>query len=172
VATLQESILGRLQKYNFEVEIDGVRAPQDDMNSILVMIFNGKFTGGGMIVDPFACMNDGLMDIVVLKDPKVQNLTGVADMLDKAKKKGGVHVYDRKIQLSRCKRIVMKFKGVEGRTYDPKNGGWGVQSIGIDGELLSYKDKITYEVCPDNVEYAFDSAKFYKDHEMLVWYTA
>ena len=84
MATLQESIHGRLQKYNFEVEIDGVRAPQDDMNSILVMIFNGKFTGGGMIVDPFACMNDGLMDIVVLKDPKVQNLTGVADMLDKA----------------------------------------------------------------------------------------
>ena len=55
----------------FTVEIDGVRvgsAGKENISSILVMLFNGKFTGGGMIVDPFACMNDGLVDITWLHD--------------------------------------------------------------------------------------------------------
>jgi hypothetical protein len=53
------------------------------------MLFNGKFSGGGLIVDPFACMNDGLVDITWLHDESQQGLLGVADILGKAKSKGG-----------------------------------------------------------------------------------
>ncbi len=59
------------------------------MSSILFMLFNGKFTGGGMIVDPFACMNDGLVDIAWIHDEKKQGLLGVAEILGKAKSNGG-----------------------------------------------------------------------------------
>jgi len=41
---------------------------QDNINSILVMLFNGKFSGAGLIIDPFACMNDGLIDLTWLHD--------------------------------------------------------------------------------------------------------
>jgi len=41
---------------------------KDNVSSILVMLFNGKFSGGGMIIDPVACMNDGLVDITWLHD--------------------------------------------------------------------------------------------------------
>jgi diacylglycerol kinase family enzyme len=50
------------------------------------MLFNGKYTGAGMIVDPFACMNDGLLDICWLSNERLMGLLGVADLLDKAKK--------------------------------------------------------------------------------------
>jgi diacylglycerol kinase family enzyme len=71
VATLEQSILGRMLQDVFTVEIDGVKVSstgKDNVSSILLMLFNGKFTGGGMIVDPFACMNDGLVDITWLHD--------------------------------------------------------------------------------------------------------
>ena len=53
------------------------------------MLFNGKFSGGGLIVDPFACMNDGLIDLTWLHDETQEGLLGVADILGKAKSKGG-----------------------------------------------------------------------------------
>jgi diacylglycerol kinase family enzyme len=71
VATLEQSILGRMLQDVFTVEIDGVKVSstgKDNVSSILLMLFNGKFTGGGMIIDPFACMNDGLVDITWLHD--------------------------------------------------------------------------------------------------------
>jgi hypothetical protein len=32
---------------------------------------NGKNSGAGIIVNPFACMNDGLIDITWIHDPKI-----------------------------------------------------------------------------------------------------
>jgi len=58
----------------FTIEIDGVKMTnptKPNVNTILLMLFNGKYTGGGMVVDPFACMNDGLVDVTWLHDEKV-----------------------------------------------------------------------------------------------------
>ena len=71
VATLQEAVLGRMVEDLFTVEVDGVKLTnpnQPSVNTILLMLFNGKYTGGGMIVDPFAVMNDGLLDITWVHD--------------------------------------------------------------------------------------------------------
>jgi len=54
------------------------------------MVCNGKYTGGGMIINPFTVMNDGLADITWISDPAVNSLTGVAGMLGEAKKGGGI----------------------------------------------------------------------------------
>lgn len=138
IATLQEAVLGRMKQYQFTCEIDGKKV--DDIQSILFIFANGKHNGGGMICDPFACMNDGLMDAFYVSEPKVQNLKGVADMLDKASKKGAIHIYDKTCTFIRCKKMVLNFKGIAGKKC-PKNG-WGTQSMAVDGELLDYKEKI------------------------------
>ena len=39
---------------------------------------NGRYTGGGIIVDPYACMNDGLVDICWIHDENIMSLFGVA----------------------------------------------------------------------------------------------
>ena len=65
-----------------------------------------------MIVDPFPQMNDGLMDLFYLSDPKIQNLMGISAILDKAKKKGGTHVYDRTACFQRCKTLKFDFEGI------------------------------------------------------------
>ena len=57
----------------FAVEVDGVEftsEAKDHLSSILFMLFNGKFTGGGCVVDPFASMNDGLIDLTWLHEEK------------------------------------------------------------------------------------------------------
>jgi hypothetical protein len=59
------------------------------------MVFNGKNTGAAMIVDPFATLNDGLLDATWVSESRVNSLSGISDMLGKAKKKGGIHIYDR-----------------------------------------------------------------------------
>jgi diacylglycerol kinase family enzyme len=37
----------------------------ENLNTIFLMGQNGKFGGGGMMLNPLAIMNDGLMDIIV-----------------------------------------------------------------------------------------------------------
>lgn len=95
IATILEACKGNLVSDNFEVIIDGVSvgSPQQEHSTICLMAFNGKYTGGGMQMDPYACLNDGIADIFWTSDPAVNNLSGVAGAMDKAKK-GGAHVND------------------------------------------------------------------------------
>ena len=76
------------------------------------MITNGKFTGGGMIVDPYACVNDGLLDVCWIHDEAIMNLFGVAGMLDKAKKRGGSHAYDNQTTFTRGKKMRITYNGL------------------------------------------------------------
>jgi len=70
------------------------------------MLGNGKFTGGGMIINPYACVNDGMVDLTWISDPAVNNLGGVASVLDKAKN-GGIQAYDGQSKYIRGKQIVV-----------------------------------------------------------------
>lgn len=86
-----------------------------NVNTLMVMFFNCKFTGGGMVVDPFACMNDGFLDITWLHDEKKMNLIGVADLLGKAKTKGATHIYDRVSTFARGRKIKVTYLGKRGK---------------------------------------------------------
>ena len=88
------------------------------------MAFNGKFTGGGMILNPFGCMNDGLLDMTWVHDEKAMGLLGVADILGKAKSKGGIQIFDRTCTYIRAKKVKVSFGGVKGK-QPHKTNGWG-----------------------------------------------
>ena len=165
VATLQEAILGRMKNFTYECELDGQK--REDVASIVFMVANGKYTGGGMMCDPFAVMNDGMFDLMYVSDPKVQSLMGVADILGKAHKKGGIHIYDKTCTFLRAKKIKFTLKGIQGRTPD-KEGSLGAQSICIDGELISYNKSITMEIVPNNVEFCIGRQKFDEDYKIFV----
>lgn len=73
IATLVEACRGNIINDNFQITIDGVpvKNPEskDEQSSVLFMTQNGKFTGGGMVIHPYACMNDGMADITWISDP-------------------------------------------------------------------------------------------------------
>jgi len=46
-----------------------------------------------MVINPFATMNDGLVDVTWISDPQINSFTGVVGMLEDAKKKGGTQAY-------------------------------------------------------------------------------
>ena len=60
------------------------------VDTVLMMLFNGKHCGAGMIVSPFGVINDGLCDITYVHDRRQMGFFGVVDILDKASKKGGI----------------------------------------------------------------------------------
>ena len=49
------------------------------------MVNNGKYSNGGMIMNPFAAINDGLIDITWVKDPAYQGTFGVTGIMSEAR---------------------------------------------------------------------------------------
>ena len=95
IATLWEACKCNFRADSFDLFIDGkkVGIGEESLATTLLMPTNGKFTGAGMIVNPFSVMNDGLIDITWVSDPAINNLMGVAGMLGDAKKRGGIQAY-------------------------------------------------------------------------------
>ena len=52
------------------------------------MVNNGKYANGGMIMNPFAAVNDGLVDITWIDDPTWQGTFGVTGLISDARSKG------------------------------------------------------------------------------------
>jgi diacylglycerol kinase family enzyme len=163
-AALQETIFGSRSPDMFTIEVDGVRIDTDrkeTTSSVIFMLSNGKFTDGGGVVDPFACMNDGLVDLTWLHDEKRQGLFAVGDFWIKAKKKHASQVFDRTSTYTRGRKIKLAFNGVKGKK-EPNSQDWGKQSLTIDGEELCYNKFVVFECLPGNVEFYFNSKSYFK----------
>lgn len=65
---LQAFSCGFVQE-NFQLSIDDKPVNQEGISTALMMINNGKYANGGMIMNPFASINDGLIDITWISDP-------------------------------------------------------------------------------------------------------
>ena len=76
-----------------------------------MMFTNGKYTGAGMVINPFSCMNDGLVDVTWMNDPRLMKLLGVATMLDEAKKGQGTQAYKGQNVYMRGRKIKVTFNG-------------------------------------------------------------
>ena len=63
-----------------------------------------------MIVNPFSCVNDGLLDFCWIEDEGTMGLLGIAGALDKAKK-GGTHTYDNTFRFKRGKTLKLSYLG-------------------------------------------------------------
>jgi len=116
-----------------------------------------------MVVNPFACINDGMLDVMWVHDEAWMGLLGVAGLLDKAKKSGSTHVYDESCTFMRGKQIKMTYVGQRDKKM-PTNG-WGEQLLGIDGEDLRFTNQLTFDCIPNNIEFFFDSKTYFKDHK-------
>ena len=53
----------------YDLTIDDKPANQGGISTALMMINNGKYCNGGMLINPFAAINDGLIDITWIEDP-------------------------------------------------------------------------------------------------------
>mmetsp|Transcript_39484 Transcript_39484/g.51691 ORF Transcript_39484/g.51691 Transcript_39484/m.51691 type:complete len:100 (+) Transcript_39484:1096-1395(+) len=70
-----------------------------------MMINNGKYTNGGMIINPFAAINDGLIDITWISDPAWQGTFGVTGVMSDARGHGGIQAYKGHSTYIRGKKI-------------------------------------------------------------------
>mmetsp|Transcript_13273 Transcript_13273/g.9368 ORF Transcript_13273/g.9368 Transcript_13273/m.9368 type:complete len:87 (-) Transcript_13273:204-464(-) len=85
------------------------------------MMHNGSSTGAGMIADPFAIINDGLLNVAIITDKKTYNLAGLGGILDKAKT-GGTQAYDHHTEYYRGKNMKFTFMGTH-TNKNPENHG-------------------------------------------------
>lgn len=119
IATLWEACKRNFRTDNYDLIIDDELVKvngSEQISTTLMMVFNGKNTGAGMIVNPFATMNDGLIDVCWISDPKVNSLTGVAGMLGDAKKHAGIQAYKNQMTYMRGRKIKVVYRGRPGNT--------------------------------------------------------
>lgn len=150
------------------------------------MVNNGKFANGGMIMNPFASVNDGLMDITWISDPSWQGTMGVTDIMSQARGKGGIQAYQDHSTYKRARKIRIDIpqpnleqpelnleqdpepkqtpegEGAAQETPTPAADERPKQVIVIDGEPLQYSSSISYELLPGNVEIIFDDSQFFQ----------
>ncbi len=73
------TLAGMVQALNFSPYAGTVRLPENEGKSTLVVgaVCNGPQAGGGQVLAPYAKINDGLLDIVGIKEFKAENLSQV-----------------------------------------------------------------------------------------------
>ena len=87
--SIVEQLCGKMGK-KLSIDIDGEHIEQD---CLLLAICNGSYYGGGFFAAPEASMNDGMLDVVIVK--KINRLR-IAKVLDVYKK--GAHLYDGQVR--------------------------------------------------------------------------
>ena len=113
-----------------------------------------------MIINPFSCMNDGLVDVNWINDPRAMKLLGIAQMLDEAKKQQGTQVYKGQNVYMRGRKIEVTFNG---RPGDKPGKAYAPQLIQLDGEVLQYDKFIVIDCIPENWECMFDTDAYFKE---------
>ena len=54
------------------------------------MVNNSKYSNGGCAVNPFACVNDGLIDLTWVDDESYFGMFGFKEIINDAKVGGGI----------------------------------------------------------------------------------
>lgn len=101
-------------------EVDGKHI---ERKATLVAVGNGRYYGGGMMILPMAKVDDGLLDVCVVKDISNLRILTLFPTIFK-----GDHVkYDKYVEFHTAKKIVVRAEG----SY----------LLNIDGELFEIKDE-------------------------------
>jgi diacylglycerol kinase family enzyme len=67
-----------------------------------MLVYNGKYGGGRMVLNPMAILNDGYFEMLFYKN--LIGFTACLKLFDGAKK-GGTHIYDNKGSMYRVKKL-------------------------------------------------------------------
>ena len=91
IVTVKELWTPRTER--FDIDVDGVRA-FNDVEFQFGWLYNGKFGGGGMLLNPLGYINDGYAELFFIPG-SVKFGTGL-DIFDDVKKGSEIMVYDEK----------------------------------------------------------------------------
>lgn len=126
---------------HYIVDIDGKKF---DGDQTLICLSNGRWYGGGFNPTPDARLDDGLMDVLLVK--KVSRIT-VAKVVGKFKA-GKYAEFPQYIQFFRAKKVQIHCEQTS--------------EINLDGELLMAKDA-TFEIVPQAVRFFFPKGLTYQE---------
>jgi YegS/Rv2252/BmrU family lipid kinase len=93
-----------------------------------LMVCNGQYIGGGMRIAPDARVDDGLFDLVVIKEMRLRRLFSCFPLLYKGK-----HIHLPEVQVFRCRELAL---------YTPDS-----MLFETDGEILGVSPK-AYRIIP------------------------
>ena len=128
-----------------------------------MMVNNGKYCNGGMIINPFATINDGLLDVTWIDAPEYQGTLSVSGIMSRARS-GGIQAYEGHSQYVRGRKLRIDIPEPEQvqpeleleENEETAKPDRQEQVIMVDGEALNYKTSIIWECFPSNIEVMID----------------
>ncbi len=125
-----------------------------NLETQFMMVNNGKFGGGRIILNPLGILNDGHFEMIFYK-----GLWGskALKMFSQAKD-GGQQNYDTGCKIYRIQKLRLTNKSV---FYNQNTQLEEIrpQDVNIDGEDLIMKKSITYQCLPNELEILIDFKK-------------
>ena len=120
------SAIRNMKNYTLELSVDDI--PFFTGNSCMVVVANGKYFGGGMMIAPHADIQDGLLDIVLLEEfnrlELIRNLPRVYQ---------GNHLSHPKVNIYRGRKVKLHF---------PEE-----TALEMDGEVVGISD-VSFRLIP------------------------
>ena len=146
----------RVNLYN---QIDGQEklTYSEDVNSILFNIMDGRYGGGGISVSPISVMNDDLLVIVYFN--KVMQFKNTLTCAYEQLINCGLNAYNPDWTYVRGRKVVLEnLNYIPGAMKDPQNPKLELlnQQFQVDGEGMTFKEKVTMEVIPRAFELIVD----------------
>lgn len=135
----------RFKSLDMKIKIDDLEFEQKNM---LLAASNGKCYGGGIYITPDASIEDGLLDICMIKHTKLFKLLR---FLPKAIK--GNHGCAEEVQFFKAKQVSVE----SDRSF----------TLNADGELERL-NKVTFEIIPNKVKIIVPNTKTSKDENLEV----
>ncbi|HEY6396416.1 MAG TPA: diacylglycerol kinase family lipid kinase, partial [Solirubrobacteraceae bacterium] len=92
--------LARWKPAAFEVELDGERRT---FTGYSIALANSKSYGGGMMLAPDASMDDGLLDVVMIRHVSKARFLALLPTVFR-----GAHVNQRNVEIARARRVEVR----------------------------------------------------------------
>lgn len=131
-----------------DIYVDGKLECQDQP-IVSLMCMNTKLCGGGFVLNPYAVVNDGLLDFVYMS--KKATFSGLVKMMDQATKLGGVQGYETDYNHMRAKSLKIVNKNVPVPTKKNPNPEKEALMVSIDGEDLFFREFVKSVVLPGEI---------------------
>ena len=137
----------------------------ENLATCLMVNFNGKFGGNGMLLNPNGLINDGLIELIVVTEKL--NFKRLADLMESAMKKGAIHHYQQEVKCLRGRTMKIVNKNPPKDKHAPE-GTRDMQVMGIDGEVMHFKDYVKYECLYQGLEVIVDFDMLMGAHDHFV----
>ena len=124
-------------RYKMKYTAKGDPTMEEDL--LLIAVANGQYCGGGFQNCPKAKLNDGLMDICL-----VRPVSGMKMLSLLSKYRAGRHLDD-----ARCKKLVT-YRQVNEFTLSPSDQF----NVSIDGEIEPFEKEVTFKILPRAVRFS------------------